>query len=55
MIKFKKLFYIIIFMISFFNTVNAKYDKVFFDFNIKDINEVTLLLWISLKIKQFYL
>ena len=26
-------------MISFFNTVNAKYDKTFFDFNIKDINE----------------
>ena len=44
MIKFKKLFYIIIFMISFFNTGNAKYDKVFFDFNIKDINEVTLAL-----------
>ena len=31
-------------MISFFNTGNAKYDKVFFDFNIKDINEVTLAL-----------
>ena len=44
MIKFKKLFYIIIFMISFFNTGNAKYDKVFFDFNIKDINEVTIAL-----------
>ena len=26
-------------MISFFNTGNAKYDKVFFDFDIKDINE----------------
>ena len=26
-------------MISFFNTGNAKYDKIFFDFNIKDINE----------------
>ena len=39
MIKFKKLFYIIIFMISFFNTGNAKYDKIFFDFDIKDINE----------------
>ena len=26
-------------MISFFNTGNAKYDRIFFDFNIKDINE----------------
>ena len=26
-------------MISFFNTANAKYDKIFFDFEIKDINE----------------
>ena len=26
-------------MISFFNTGNAKYDKIFFDFDIKDINE----------------
>jgi len=26
-------------MISFFNTGNAKYDKIFFDFEIKDINE----------------
>jgi glutathione peroxidase len=39
MINPKKLLYIIIFMISFFNTGNAKYDKIFFDFNIKDINE----------------
>jgi glutathione peroxidase len=39
MINLKKLFYVIIFMISFFNTGNAKYDKIFFDFNIKDINE----------------
>ena len=30
MIKFKKLFYIIIFMISFFNTGNAKYDRSIF-------------------------
>ena len=28
-------------MISFFNTANAKYDKIFFDFEIKDINEKT--------------
>jgi len=26
-------------MISFFNTGNAKYEKIFFDFEIKDINE----------------
>jgi glutathione peroxidase len=39
MINLKKIFYIIIFMISFFNTGNAKYDKIFFDFDIKDINE----------------
>ena len=26
-------------MISFFNTGNAKYDKIFFDFDIKNINE----------------
>jgi len=39
MINLKKLFYVIIIMISFFNTGNAKYDKIFFDFDIKDINE----------------
>jgi glutathione peroxidase len=39
MINLKKLFYVIIFMISFFNTGNAKYDKIFFDFDIKDINK----------------
>jgi glutathione peroxidase len=32
MINYKKLIYIIIFMISFFNTGNAKYNKIFFDF-----------------------
>ena len=31
-------------MISFFNTGNAKYNKIFFDFKIKDINEETLSL-----------
>ena len=31
-------------MISFFNTANAKYDKIFFDFEIKDINEKTFAL-----------
>jgi glutathione peroxidase len=44
MINLKKLFYVIIFMISFFNTGNAKYDKIFFDFEIKDINEETFAL-----------
>ena len=31
-------------MISFFNTGNAKYDKIFFDFEINDINEKTFTL-----------
>jgi len=31
-------------MISFFNTGNAKYDKIFFDFEINDINEKTFSL-----------
>ena len=31
-------------MISFFNTGYAKYDKIFFDFEIKDINEETFAL-----------
>jgi len=44
MINFKKLFYILIFMISFFNIANAKYDKIFFDFEINDINEKTFAL-----------
>jgi glutathione peroxidase len=44
MINYKRIIYIIIFMISFFNTGNAKYDKIFFDFNIKDINEETFAL-----------
>jgi len=44
MINFKSLFYILIFMISFFNSVNAKYDKIFFDFKINDINEKTFAL-----------
>ena len=44
MINYKRVIYIIIFMISFFNTGNAKYDKIFFDFNIKDINEETFAL-----------
>jgi len=41
---FKRLIYSIIFMISFFNSVNAKYDKIFFDFEINDINEKTFAL-----------
>jgi len=44
MINLKKLFYIIIFMFPFFNTGNAKYNKIFFDFEIKDINEKTFAL-----------
>jgi glutathione peroxidase-family protein len=44
MINYKRIIYIIIFMISFFNTGNAKYDKIFFDFDIKDINEETFVL-----------
>jgi glutathione peroxidase len=44
MINYKRIIYIIIFMISFFNTGNAKNDKIFFDFNIKDINEETFAL-----------
>jgi glutathione peroxidase len=44
MINYKRIIYIIIFMISFFNTGNAKYDKIFFDFDIKDINEETFAL-----------
>jgi glutathione peroxidase len=44
MINYKRIIYIIIFMISFFNTGNAKYDKLFFDFEIKDINEETFAL-----------
>jgi len=39
MINYKRVIYIIIFMISFFNTGNAKYDKLFFDFEIRDIND----------------
>ena len=31
-------------MISFFNNGNAKYEKIFFDFEIKDINEETFTL-----------
>jgi glutathione peroxidase len=44
MINYKRIIYTIIFMISFFNTGNAKYDKIFFDFDIKDINEETFAL-----------
>ena len=38
----KKLLYIIIIMFSFFNISNANYEKVFFDFNINDINNEKL-------------
>ena len=36
--KNKFLIYIAIIMISFFNKLDAKYEKLFFDFNINDIN-----------------
>ncbi len=39
---YKNIIYIIIIMISFLNTGNAKYDKKFFDFKIKDINDEKL-------------
>ena len=42
MLHLRSLIYTIIIMISFFNTGNAKYEKVFFDFNIIDINEEKL-------------
>ena len=38
----KKIIYTLIIMITFSNIGNAKYDKIFFDFNIKDINEEEL-------------
>jgi len=44
MISYKRIIYIIIFMISFFNIGNAEYDKIFFDFEVKDINEETFAL-----------
>ena len=40
----KKLLYIIIIMFSFFNISNANYEKVFFDFDIMDINDKNLKL-----------
>jgi len=36
--NYKKILYIIIIMFSFLKSVNASYEKVFFNFNIKDIN-----------------
>jgi glutathione peroxidase len=39
----KKKFYLSIIMFSLFNTIgNAKYEKIFYDFDIKDINEEKL-------------
>jgi len=37
--KFIKITYILLIMGIFLNKANAEYDKIFFDFNIKDINE----------------
>jgi len=39
---YRKIIYIIVIMFSFFNTSNAEYEKIFFDFDIKDINEKKL-------------
>jgi glutathione peroxidase len=39
---YKKLTYTFIIMFSFFNNSNAEYKKIFFDFDIKDINEKKL-------------
>ena len=36
---FKRLIYIYIIMFFFFNNGNAEYKKIFFDFNIKNIND----------------
>ena len=36
--KFNLLVYIIVIMFSFIGKINAKYDKIFFDLKIKDIN-----------------
>jgi len=40
--KYKKLIYIIIIMFSFLNSTNAKYEKIFYDFQINDINDEIL-------------
>ena len=39
---YRKIIYIFVIMFSFFNTGNAEYKKVFFDFDIKDINDEKL-------------
>ncbi len=39
MLNYRKFIYTLIIMIFFFNTGNAKYEKIFFDFEIKNINE----------------
>jgi glutathione peroxidase len=38
----KKIIYTFIIMFTFSNNCNAQYDKIFFDFNIKDINKEEL-------------
>ena len=42
MLYYKKIIFTLIFVISFFNITNAEYDKLFFDFDIKKINEEKL-------------
>jgi glutathione peroxidase len=42
MIKYKNIIYILIVMFTFFNPVNAKYEKNFFDFKINNIDDKQL-------------
>ena len=42
MLRYKKLICVVAIMFSLFNISNAKSDKIFFDFDIKDINEKKL-------------
>ncbi len=42
MLRSKKIIYIFIIMFSFMKSAEAKYEKIFFDFQINDINDVQL-------------
>ncbi len=42
MLRSKKIIYIFVIMFSFMKSVEAKYDKIFFEFQINDINNVEL-------------
>ena len=50
---FKRLIYIYIIMFFFFNNGNAEYKKIFFDFNIKNINDEKIELSIYKKKNNF--